>query len=94
VIGPDDTLPRGVSGTIVAMGDQPRIAVVGSTMIDLIAYTARVPHAGETIQGDDFQLGFGGKGANQAVLARLPGAEIDRSGAKRGRPNPTDHPIT
>lgn len=58
------------------MGDQPRIAVVGSTMIDLIAYTARVPHAGETIQGDDFQLGFGGKGANQAVMARLLGAEV------------------
>ena len=36
----------------------------------------RVPHAGETIQGDDFQLGFGGKGANQAVMARLLGAEV------------------
>ena len=58
------------------MGDQPRIAVVGSTMIDLIAYTGRVPQAGETIQGDDFQLGFGGKGANQAVMARLLGAEV------------------
>lgn len=55
---------------------QPRIAVVGSTMIDLIAYTSRVPGAGETIQGDDFQLGFGGKGANQAVMARLLGAEV------------------
>lgn len=52
------------------MADQPRIAVVVSTMIDLIAYTSRVPQAGETIQGDDFQLGFDGKGANQAVMAR------------------------
>ncbi len=58
------------------MGDQPRLAVVGSTMIDLIAYTSRMPQAGETIQGDDFQLGFGGKGANQAVMARLLGAEV------------------
>ena len=58
------------------MDDQPRIAVVGSTMIDLIAYTSRVPQAGETIQGDDFQLGFGGKGANQAVMARLLGAGV------------------
>ncbi len=58
------------------MGDLPRIAVVGSTMIDLIAYTTRVPQAGETIQGYDFQLGFGGKGANQAVMARLLGAEV------------------
>ena len=54
----------------------PRIAVVGSTMIDLIAYTQRVPSGGETIQGDDFRLGFGGKGANQAVMARLLGAEV------------------
>jgi len=45
-------------------------------MIDLIAYTSRVPQAGETIQGDDFQLGFGGKGANQAVMARLLGASV------------------
>ncbi len=58
------------------MADQPRIAVVGSTMIDLIAYPPRVPAEGETIQGRDFQLGFGGKGANQAVMARLLGAEV------------------
>jgi ribokinase len=58
------------------MTDQPRIAVVGSTMIDLIAYTSRVPVGGETIQGDDFRLGFGGKGANQAVMARLLGADV------------------
>ena len=54
----------------------PRIAVVGSTMIDLIAYAHRVPSGGETIAGDDFRLGFGGKGANQAVMARLLGAEV------------------
>lgn len=58
------------------MSVQPRIAVVGSTMIDLIAYAARMPAPGETIQGDDFRLGFGGKGANQAVMARLLGAEV------------------
>ena len=58
------------------MTDQPRIAVVGSTMIDLIAYASRVPSGGETIQGDDFRLGFGGKGANQAVMARLLGADV------------------
>jgi len=58
------------------MDSQPRIAVVGSTMIDLIAYPPRIPQPGETIQGDDFRLGFGGKGANQAVAARLLGAEV------------------
>lgn len=54
----------------------PRIAVVGSTNIDLIAYTSRIPAAGETLVGDRFQMGFGGKGANQAVMARLLGAEV------------------
>lgn len=58
------------------MSDEPRIAVVGSTMIDLIAYSVRVPAPGETIQGDSFGLGFGGKGANQAVMARLLGARV------------------
>jgi ribokinase len=61
---------------VSGMTAQPRIAVVGSTMIDLIAYANRVPLAGETIQGNDFQMGFGGKGANQAVMARLLGAEV------------------
>jgi ribokinase len=54
----------------------PRIAVVGSTNIDLVAYTSRVPDAGETIIGERFAMGFGGKGANQAVMARLLGAEV------------------
>jgi ribokinase len=54
----------------------PRIAVVGSTNIDLVAYTSRVPDAGETIFGERFATGFGGKGANQAVMARLLGANV------------------
>ena len=54
----------------------PRIVVVGSTMIDLVAYTSRVPGPGETLVGDRFAMGFGGKGANQAVMARLLGAEV------------------
>lgn len=58
------------------MGEVPRIAVVGSTMVDLIAYAQRAPSAGETVMGDDFRIGFGGKGANQAVMARLLGAEV------------------
>jgi len=58
------------------MGSTPRIAVVGSTMVDLIAYTSRAPSAGETVMGDDFRIGFGGKGANQAVMARLLGADV------------------
>ena len=41
------------------------VLVVGSTMIDLVAYTQRVPEAGETVVGDRFQMGFGGKGATR-----------------------------
>lgn len=55
---------------------RPAIAVVGSTMIDLVTYTERIPEAGETLVGDRFEMGFGGKGANQAVMARLLGANV------------------
>lgn len=54
----------------------PRIAVVGSANIDLTTFTDRFPKTGETIFGQKFDLGFGGKGANQAVAARLCGAEV------------------
>ncbi|MCY4368565.1 MAG: ribokinase [bacterium] len=56
--------------------NRPTVVVVGSTMIDLVAYVSRMPGRGETLVGDRFQMGFGGKGANQAVMARLLGAEV------------------
>jgi len=58
------------------MAKRPRIAVIGSANIDLTTFTSRFPKPGETIFGDKFDLGFGGKGANQAVAARLCGAEV------------------
>ena len=60
---------------------QPVIAVVGSLNVDLVAYTARVPSAGETVIGERFQMGFGGKGANQAVMAARLGARVSMVGA-------------
>ena len=54
----------------------PKIVVVGSTMIDMITYSQKIPSAGETVIGDSFALGFGGKGANQAVMASRLGAEV------------------
>ena len=59
----------------------PSIAVVGSLNIDLIAYTKRVPNAGETVIGERFQMGFGGKGANQAVMAARLGGRVSMVGA-------------
>ena len=58
------------------MAKRPRIAVIGSANIDLTTFSDRFPQAGETIFGQKFDLGFGGKGANQAVAARLCGAEV------------------
>src|SRR5215470_15623066 len=58
------------------MAKRPRIAVVGSANIDLTTFTGRFPKPGETIFGDSFDLGFGGKGANQAVASRLCGADV------------------
>jgi len=58
------------------MGKRPRIAVVGSANVDLTTFAAQFPQPGETIFGQKFDLGFGGKGANQAVAARLCGAEV------------------
>jgi ribokinase len=58
------------------MAKRPRIAVVGSANVDLTTFTDRFPKPGETIFGQKFDLGFGGKGANQAVAARLCGAEV------------------
>jgi ribokinase len=58
------------------MAKRSRIVVVGSANIDLTTFTNQFPKPGETIFGQKFDLGFGGKGANQAVAARLCGAEV------------------
>src|SRR5580692_10587367 len=58
------------------MAKRPRIAVVGSANVDLTTFSDRFPKPGETIFGQKFDLGFGGKGANQAVAARLCGADV------------------
>src|SRR6202451_1551517 len=58
------------------MAKQPRIAVIGSANIDLTTFSDKFPKPGETIFGQKFDLGFGGKGANQAVAARLCGADV------------------
>jgi ribokinase len=62
----------------IAVEDHPGpwLTVVGSTMIDLVTYVSRVPERGETLVGERFVQGFGGKGANQAVMASLLGARV------------------
>jgi ribokinase len=57
------------------------IAVVGSTNIDMVAYSDQIPERGETVTGKDFVMGFGGKGANQAVIAARLGIQTYLVGA-------------
>ena len=53
-----------------------RICVVGAANMDLISYVKRLPKMGETLHGSRFHMGFGGKGANQAVMAAKLGAQV------------------
>ena len=52
-----------------------KICIVGSSNIDQIAYVDSTPSDGETVFGNEYKMGFGGKGANQAVMSGLMGAE-------------------
>jgi ribokinase len=49
-------------------------------MTDLVAYAPRLPILGETLSGSRFLVGFGGKGANQAVMAAKLGAQVSMVG--------------
>lgn len=53
-----------------------RIAVVGSNMMDLITYVDHMPLRGETVEAPSFEMGHGGKGANQAIAAARLGAQV------------------
>ena len=59
---------------------KPKILVVGSFMMDLIASTTRAPNSGETVIGLKFQTAPGGKGANQAVQCARLGARVTMVG--------------
>ena len=66
---------------------EPGIVVIGSTMIDLVAFADRLPEPGETVVGTRFLQGFGGKGANQAVAAARFGAAVAMVNAVGDDPN-------
>ncbi len=59
----------------------PRVTVVGSVNLDLVALCERLPRPGETVTGATFSRVPGGKGANQAVACARLGADVTFIGA-------------
>ncbi|XP_076160066.1 ribokinase [Ptiloglossa arizonensis] len=52
----------------------PKIVIVGSCMIDFTCFSPRLPKPGETIIGSNYEIKYGGKGANQCMVAAKLGA--------------------
>ena len=65
------------------MGMRAKVVVVGSFNADLTSYVQRMPRPGETVHGDTFVTGAGGKGSNQAVAAARLGADVTFIWARR-----------
>jgi len=72
------------NGVLTTFGRRPKVAVVGSVNLDLVARCDRLPGPGETVGGATFERVPGGKGANQAVAAARLGAEVRFTGCVGG----------
>ena len=72
------TLPK--QELIMIMHTRPRILVVGSFVMDVIATTEKIPTSAQTVYGKSFHMAPGGKGANQALQCARLGAEVTMMG--------------
>jgi ribokinase len=54
-----------------------KIVMLGSYVTDVTGISERLPKAGETVFGNFFKTGPGGKGSNQMIAAHRAGAKID-----------------
>jgi ribokinase len=52
------------------------VAVVGKANVDFLVRGPRLPGPGQSVNGEEFQVAPGGKGANQAIAARRLGARV------------------
>ena len=62
------------------MQKKPRILVVGSFVMDVIATTEQIPRSAQTVYGKSFHMAPGGKGANQALQCARLGADVTMMG--------------
>jgi ribokinase len=53
-----------------------KIVCLGSFVVDLTCRSDHLPLPGETVITDDFKIGSGGKGSNQAVAAKRAGGAV------------------
>lgn len=53
-----------------------KVMIFGSFVVDLMSRATHLPKPGETVRGNEFNIGPGGKGFNQAVASHKSGADI------------------
>lgn len=57
-------------------GKTPKICVLGACNVDFTSHVPCMPRWGETLRGTQFDISYGGKGANQAAIAAKLGAAV------------------
>lgn len=58
------------------MGRSDQVTVFGSFVVDLMARSPKLPVPGETVKGNYFKQGAGGKGFNQGIAAHKSGGNV------------------